>query len=210
VIAFMNDIYSGWQESICLPKITLQSIGTQDGYILESAENSNTGGSLNATAATFIVGDNFENKQFRSILSFNTGASLPDTAIITRAILRIKINKYMGKQKPILFLQGFLVDIKKGFYGAAALQKSDFQETADKSYGSLQNAEDKDPSWYIFDLTPTRTYINKLSSNNGLTQIRLRFKLDDSNDAIANYVSFYSGNATADQRPQLIIQYYVP
>lgn len=64
--------------------------------------------------------------------------------------------------------------------------------------------------WYSFDLTAAKTYINKLASGSGLTQIRLRFKLDDNNNAIANYLSLYSANAVAASRPQLIVQYYVP
>jgi len=43
-----------------------------------------------------------------------------------------------------------------------------------------------------------------------LTQIRLRFKLGDNGNAVANYLSLFSGNAPIDSRPQLIIQYYVP
>jgi hypothetical protein len=49
-----------------------------------------------------------------------------------------------------------------------------------------------------------------LATNGGLTQIRLRFKLDDNNNALANYLSLYSGNALAANRPQLVITYYVP
>lgn len=207
VISFINNINPYWQDSICLPKVTLQSIATQDGYILESAENSNAGGTLNATGAAFNIGDNFEKKQFRSLVSFNTGASLPDTAVITRVTLKVKENKIVG-EKPFAILQDIVIDIKKGFYGASALQLGDFQEPADKSYAT-KTSETKD-NWYVFDLTPARTYINKLSDGNGLTQIRLRFKLDDNNDAIANYISLYSGNAASDKRPQLIIQYYVP
>jgi hypothetical protein len=43
-----------------------------------------------------------------------------------------------------------------------------------------------------------------------LTQIRLRFKLDDNNNNVANFLSLYSGNAGAANRPQLIVEYYVP
>ncbi|MBI5932062.1 MAG: hypothetical protein HY867_00025 [Chloroflexi bacterium] len=52
--------------------------------------------------------------------------------------------------------------------------------------------------------------INKLATGSGLTQIRLRFKLDDNNNAVANYLSLYSGNAGAASRPQLVIGYTVP
>jgi hypothetical protein len=46
-----------------------------------------------------------------------------------------------------------------------------------------------------------------------LIQIRLRFKLDDNNNAIANVLSLYSGDAPAatplrgQVRPQLVITY---
>jgi hypothetical protein len=42
-----------------------------------------------------------------------------------------------------------------------------------------------------------------------LTQLRLRFALDD-NNLTANYLRFASGNAITTSRPQLIISYYVP
>lgn len=52
-----------------------------------------------------------------------------------------------------------------------------------------------------------RPYINKT----GTTQFRLRFKLDDDNDNLADYMKFFSGNyTTSTSCPLLIIQYYVP
>jgi hypothetical protein len=53
-------------------------------------------------------------------------------------------------------------------------------------------------------------YINKLAAGGGLTQLRLRFKLDDNNNTIANYISFYSGNAPAANRPVLTITFHAP
>jgi hypothetical protein len=40
--------------------------------------------------------------------------------------------------------------------------------------------------------------------------ICVRFKLNNNNNAIANYLSLFSGNAPAASRPQLIIEYYIP
>ena len=59
-------------------------------------------------------------------------------------------------------------------------------------------------------MTSAKPYINKLAPASGLTQIRLRFKLDDNNNALANYLSLFSGNAPVTYRPQLLIWYYVP
>jgi len=60
------------------------------------------------------------------------------------------------------------------------------------------------------DLTTIKDHINKGSAYSGLTQIRLRFYLDDNNNTTANYLSLYSGNAGASYRPQLVIEYYEP
>jgi hypothetical protein len=101
-----------------------------------------------------------------------------------------------------------MADIKNGVFGTTALQASDFQTAASKSYGPFVTAAVG--GWYSISLTSGKAYINKLATNSGLTQIRLRFKLDDNNNLIANYLSLYSGNAPAGSQPQLVITYYVP
>jgi len=63
---------------------------------------------------------------------------------------------------------------------------------------------------WALDLTPARAFINKLATRGGVTQLRLRFKLDDNNNTVANYLSLYSGNAPTASRPKLILEYYVP
>jgi hypothetical protein len=49
-----------------------------------------------------------------------------------------------------------------------------------------------------------------LTTSSGLTQLRLRFKLDDNNNAIANMLNIVSGNSIATNKPTLIIEYYIP
>jgi len=188
---------------------TLGSVSAQDGWILETAETSNKGGTMNSAAATFNLGDDKNKKQYRGILSFNTGAGLPDTAVITRVTLRIKKSGLVGGGNPVSIFKGFMVDIKNGFLGTAALlQVGDFQAAAGKTYGPFTLGPVNNR--YSIDLTSAKAYINELSTNSGLTQFRLRFKLDDNNDAIANYLSLFSGNAAAANRPQLVITYHLP
>jgi hypothetical protein len=189
-------------------KKTLFSNGSQDGWVLESGENSNKGGTLNSAATTFNLGDDTARKQYRGILSFSTGASLPDTAVITKVTLKIKKCAVVGGGDPVTTFQGFMVDIKKGIFGTAALQASDFQTAASRTYGPFNTALVS--GWYSINLTSAKGYINKLATGSGLTQIRLRFKLDDNNNAVANYLRLYSGNAGTSSRPQLIVEYYVP
>jgi hypothetical protein len=187
---------------------TYTSAAAQDGWSLESAEFSNKGGTMNSTATTLYLGDNAQKKQYRSILSFST-KGLPDNAVITKVTLKVRKQGILGGSNPVNTFQGFMVDVRRGFFGpAAGLQVSDFQANANKSYGPFKPALVS--GWYAINLTPAKAYINKLASDGGVTQVRLRFKLDDNNNAIANYLSLYSGNAPAASRPQLIIEYYVP
>lgn len=190
---------------------TIRSTGAQDGWILESTENSNTGGTMSATAGTLSLGDNAQKKQYRSIFSFVT-SSLPDNAIITKVTLKLKHASVLpAGTNPINLMQGIVIDLRKGYFGnAAALQLTDFNATANKTVGPFKPA--LTAGWYTINLNNTTfAFINKLATNGGLTQIRLRFKLDDNNNAIANILSLVSGNnAAATNRPTLIIEYYVP
>ncbi len=185
----------------------LQSIAAHDGWVLEKSENSNTGGSLNAADTNFDIGDDSLRRQYRDILSFATG-SLPDNAIITNITLKLSQSGIASGGLSLAGFQGFMIDIKNGVFGIAALQASDFQAAASKSYGPF-NFSNTHIS-YSIDLTSAKAYINKLATNDGLTQIRLRFKLDDNNNKVANFISLYSGNALAANRPQLVITYIVP
>ncbi len=143
-----------------------------------------------------------------AILSFNTGVGLPDNAVITKVTLKVKRQGVSGGGNPLKTFQGFMVDVKNGVFGKAALQAGDFQAKATKSFGPFKPA--LSGGWYSLDLTAGKETINKLSTAFGLTQIRLRFKLDDNNNAVANTLSLFSGNGPATSRPQLIIEYYVP
>jgi hypothetical protein len=188
--------------------LILNSSGVYDGLILESSETSTMGGTMNSAATTFRLGDDAARRQYRGLLSFDTGASLPDNAIITKVMLKVKTQSITGIGNPVAIFHGFMVDIKKGFFGIPALQTADFQTAANKTYGPL--IPTLSIGWYSIDLTSGKAYINKLSTLSGLTQIRLRFQLDDNNNTVANYLSLFSGNAPAASRPQLIIEYYVP
>jgi hypothetical protein len=208
VIAFINALVPGWQNRLCLPVVTFKSVAAQDGWVLESSETSNAGGTMNAGATTFVLGDNAAKKQYLGILSFSTGG-LPDTAVITKVTLKLQKSAIVGGGNPVAIFGGFMVDIKNGFFGTAAtLQASDFQAAANKSYGPFNTA--LVGGWYTIDLTGAKPFVNKLAAGSGLTQIRLRFKLDDNNNTAANYLSLFSGNAPAASRPQLIVTYYVP
>lgn len=188
--------------------LTFRSTGSQDGWIPETGENTNLGGAPSVTATTLRLGDDAARKQYRSVLSFNT-SSLPDNAIITKVTLRLQKQGIIGGGNPVSAFKGFMIVIKKGFFGSKnTLEAGDFQASGNQTLGPFVTAISG--SWYPINLLAAKANINLTTSSSGLTQIRLAFKLDDNNNAQANYLSLYSGNAPTANRPQLVIEYYIP
>ncbi|MBI3151028.1 MAG: hypothetical protein HYZ21_02755 [Chloroflexi bacterium] len=184
---------------------TLKSIAMQDGWIRESTETSGTGGTMNSTASTLNLGDDAANRQYRAILSFDT-SPLPDNAVITKVTLKFKYAGFTGTL-PFSTHGNLLVDIRKGpFGGNPALQLGDFKATANKN-NALSFTNTKVNNWYTKLLSSINfAYINRTN----VTQFRLHFQKDDNHDFGIDLLRIYSGNADAANRPQLIIEYYVP
>jgi len=185
---------------------TIRSFAAYDGWILESDENTGLGGTVNKSATTFNLGDDQKDRQYRSIISFNT-LPIPDNAFITSAELRIKRHGQMGTD-PFTTHGNLFLDMRNGAFGGGLnLQRADFAAKA--SPGSTQGQVSRlDSVWYSSILnTNNLRFINKY----GHTQFRLYFSLDDNDDLGSDYVKFFSGNVTssADQ-PQLIVTYYLP
>lgn len=182
------------------------SVAAQDGWILESAENSSVGGNVNVAARTLRLGDDAGDRQYRGVLSFNT-STLPDGAVIVSAQLKIKRQSLTGTD-PFQTHAGLRFDMRSPRLGAsAALQADDFTAPASYSGGTIPSAASAQ-GWHTASLTaPARARISKT----GRTQFRLSFTRDDNDDRSADFVSYHSGNATtAANRPTLIVRYYLP
>lgn len=183
-----------------------RSNGANDGWVLESGEDTKQGGSLDASAPTFYLGDNAQDYQFRALLHFQT-SSLPDNAVIVRATLKLKKQSVTGTD-PFTTHQKVVVDIRYGpFSRSNALQVTDFQAAASRSgVGTILNAPNN--NWYSSNLRTTAfPYINLI----GITQFRLRFQVDDNDNLAADTVQFYSGDyGDLALRPRLEVKYYIP
>ncbi len=182
------------------------SEGVYDGTVIESSAGSQVGGRLNSTGASFTVGDTALNRQRRAILSFYT-ASLPDHAVITSARLRIKLAT-MTATSPFGTLGTLVADLGVPRFGSLpALESLDFQAPATALSVATFNATPS-AGWYTAGVGGSYLgSINRL----GRTQFRLRFTLPSNNDSVGNYAAFFSGNApVVSDRPELIVQYYVP
>ena len=183
-----------------------RSVAAYDGWVLESSEASGTGGTLNATATTCRVGDDSSDRQFRSILDFDT-SSLPNNAVITKAVLRFTPSQSVGSN-PFLTHGNLTIDIRSGaFSNAFALQAADFQAPASRSAVGVFGTTPVAGQYRAALQSAGRASINLA----GHTQFRLRFTIDDNDDRGNDYLSFFCGNsATRSVRPLLIITYYLP
>lgn len=183
---------------------TFQSIGGQDGWVLELRENSNMGGSRNAISNTFRLGDDAGNRQYRGILSFNT-SSLPDGAVIISATLKIRRNGPLIGGNPFDKLGILWTDLRTGPFDQLTLQNLDFQSPASLTKAGFF-AKTPVNGWYS-----TTLYASALDDINktGVTQFRLYFGVDDNNNHTADDMSFDSGDASnSANRPVLEIKYY--
>jgi hypothetical protein len=183
---------------------TFYSVNAEDGYVLESAETSNIGGAMAATlntTASLRVGDDATKKQYKAVVSFDTSA-LPDGATIISATLRIKCGAISSAPTT---LGAINVDIKNGtgFGGATALAISDFEAAA----GATGVATMSYPAKNYFSTGALNTTGMGLVDKTGKTQLRVYFTLDDDNDTKADYLGFYSGEAAAGNKPELVIVY---
>ncbi len=197
--------YSSTSRNATLVTVTLRSQGINDGWLLESNENSNVAGWFDKLGTTFQVGDNPKDRQSRGLLSFNT-ASLPDTAVITSAQVNLKKQGIVGTN-PLTTHGPLLLEVRGGsFSNNLALQLSDF--SAPVSPGAISEQVSLfAPEWYRAALSSGNL---ALINRTGMTQFRLRFTRDDNDDMSADYLKFFSGNSDFANQPQLIITYYVP
>jgi hypothetical protein len=192
------------------PPVTVMftSIGAQDGYVLESSEASNVGGTASAVEssnAALRAGDDNTNRQFRVVVSFNT-APIPDSATLLSATLRLRRSSVAGTS-PFLTHGACTADIKSsgGFAGSTALTPEDFQASADAVAVATLSSATANGQWSIGAVNAAGlAFVDKA----GTTQFRVAFTLDDNNDLGADYLGWNSGDSSnAGNRPQLVIVY---
>jgi hypothetical protein len=184
---------------------TFYSTGSYDGWVREKDETSNQGSDVLDAAGTARVGDDGADRQYRSILDFETG-TLPDSAVVVDAYVYVLRESITGTNP--FTTHGLLkLDIEAGAYSNnRILQRTDFQ-----AVGSRGNAGRfiKTPmgGWYRAPLRAAALpWINLV----GPTQFRLRFNLDDNDDMGADFISFHTGEAGLSDAPRLTVLYYVP
>ena len=188
--------------------VTFISIAAEDGWTRESNETSNVGGAFNATGAgkrPIRPGDATQDRQYRSILSFDT-SSIPAGATIQAATLRLRRGILRGLDP---FTNGFgqcLVDVNNGgFSGSTALQASDFEAAATATAAASMSAPAADLDWSEGSLDAAGLLAINVS---GTTQTRVYFQVDDNENGSDDLMGYYSSNnSVAANHPQLVVTY---
>jgi PKD repeat protein len=181
------------------------SIPGEDGWVRESGESTTIGGARNTggTGAKAIrFGDDKNDKQYKSILSFDT-SSLPDNVTIVSATLQLTRGGTTGANA--FNTHGVAnIDIKKGSLGGnIALQNNDFEADAEQ-VAVITNQGGNGTTYTVSLNADALAHVN----DTGRTQLRLYFSLDDNDDRGNDYVGFYSANNNnAARHPKLVIIY---
>ncbi len=187
--------------------ITFTSVAGDDGWVRESSENSNIGGSRNSTntgTSALRAGDNRSDRQYKSVVSFDTSA-IPDSATIVTATLRLRRGRVTGTN-PFTTHGVCWVDVHSGgLGGSTALANSDFEAVASVAKTAMLSNAASNGDWSEGNLdTVGLTVVNKT----GATQMRVYFDLDDNDDRGNDYIGYYAANnSTAANHPQLVVTY---
>ncbi len=186
--------------------VTFDSVAGQDGWLRESSETSGQGGtadSNDSNASALRAGDDNKDRQLKLVVSFDT-SSIPDGATITAATLRIKRGALTG-DNPHTTHGACTADVHStGFGGSTALAAGDFQAAATASAVATMSNPGSNGTFSegVLDSAGLAA-INKT----GTTQFRIQFALDDNDDRRNDYLGYYSGEAAAGDRPELVVTY---
>ena len=187
--------------------LTFTSVAAQDGWVLESSEASNTGGSISPASGngtSLRLGDDNKDKQYKSILAFDTSA-LPDNATIVSVTVRL-LRESVSGTNPFSTHGTCWIDVQTGgFSGSATLETSDFQAGATVVQAAgLSNAA-ANGVWSEGSLNAAGI---ASVSKTGTTQLRIYFAVDDNDNTRADYISYFPGESSAAaNRPQIVVTY---
>jgi peptide/nickel transport system substrate-binding protein len=164
---------------------------------------------INTTWLVCQLGDDSRNRQYRTILHFNT-SRLPDDATITKVMLQYKQHSITGSN-PYASHGRVWADIKKGFFSNnPGLVRSDFAAAASLNFAGFFKYTPSSLKYKIYRANLKSSafkYINLA----GTTQFRLRFAKDDDNDSTADFIKIFCGNMNVPfNRPVLRVWYYTP
>ncbi|MBL9186324.1 MAG: hypothetical protein JNK23_02480 [Opitutaceae bacterium] len=183
-------------------ELILESIATEDGTLLQDGVVQSFSGGQALT-----IGDDKLNKQYRSILSFDTSANpIQAGAKIVDATVELRQGDTSGAMSEFGRLRA---DIKTGIFGnSSALAPEDFNASA-TSIDAIPFflLSSSNSAWSVGTLNPAGLdAINR----NGKTQVRVYFTTATTHIGVPNTKGFWAGEANEPSRPVLRIRYTQP
>jgi len=194
------EAYYDLASSIGITK-TFVSIKADDGWVRESSAGSGVGGSK--SSSVLILGDDSRNRQYRSILSFDT-SGIPSGTAIRSATLTLKRQSQSGTN-PFSTQGPCYVDVAQGTFGDEKLEKTDFQASATAYQAATLSNPTLDGAISTGVLNAEGlAAINK----SGMTQMGIYCLQPSDNDSQGEYIKFYAGgNRIAENNPVLEVTY---
>ncbi len=187
-------------------EMSFTSVASEDGWIKESSENSNTAGTIKSDANneySIRAGDTGTDQQYKGFLSFNISA-LPSDAVIqsVELVTQQSGNPTQGNVNPLGPL--YLDFSANGFNGSNQLQAGDFNAPADVEKVAEFNIGTGRASLNAAGISA----VQSAHADGNRVQLRMAFDIDDDNDNVKDYTGFYSSNAgNSNLHPQLVVTY---
>lgn len=107
--------------------VSFASIAAEDGYVKANADGS---AAVVGTITTPAVGRGTDGKQNRALFSFDT-SSLPDGAVVTAATVTVTYSSGVGSPWGDPAGNSLVADVRRGTFGLAATELTDWAATAD-------------------------------------------------------------------------------
>ncbi|MBN1666895.1 MAG: right-handed parallel beta-helix repeat-containing protein, partial [Anaerolineales bacterium] len=177
---------------------TFSSYGYADGWVLERAEDYDTGYQVDNKTKLLRIGDDRADRQYKTILSFDT-SGLPAGATVVGLYLDLRQYGLVGD--PFATLNGLDVEIVNGFFSSSwRLERQDFETAADAGLVGVLASAPGNGNWVQLDISGLAAGVNLA----GDTQLRLSFNLDDDDDRQDDYWVVYGGYA-GSSAPVLVV-----
>jgi poly(hydroxyalkanoate) depolymerase family esterase len=164
--------------------VSFAGISAEDGYVKAAADGSSP---AIGTLTTLAVGRGTDGKQNRTLLSFDT-SSIPDGATILTATVTVTYSSGVGSPWSNPVGNTLVVDVRRGTFGAAGIETSDWAAAADASAAATIAAFSSGTQTSGAFSASGRGAVNPT----GRTQLRLRFTQDPTT---TSYVFFGRGAA---------------
>jgi hypothetical protein len=189
-----------------LRQATFKSTGSLDGWVLETGETTNVGGTK-ATGGPLKLGDDALNRQYKSILSFPT-AALPDSAVVVGALVQVRKKGLVGGD-PLSTIASFgYVDIGAPYFGPTSrLESVDFSAAP-----TMVNIAQFLNYHYLNSWYQASVWSGALGSvsTTATTQFRLYLGGDDNGNFANDTLLLDGGESVASKKPSLTVWYYLP